>query len=121
MLDTSCRHCGATGLEPDNPTQKCHQCEGKCIVSTAEPNPAGPGLERLSLAAKAATPQHTGPTMMVAWDKVKTPADHLLMENIKALYGRRTRRQRRAFAALTRQAVKAGILVRAVPEERIEA
>ena len=116
-----CRSCGATGLEPGEPKKKCGQCDGVGYMDLDAENPAGPGVKRLALAAKAANPQHKGPAMMIEWPRVKTRADRELIDAIREADGRRTRKQRRAWATLTRRAIRQGLLVPAVPEERAEA
>ncbi len=58
---------------------------------------------------------------MIRWDRVKTPADYQLIERIKAVYGRRNRKERRLFKAFATQANKRGLLVPATQEESCEA
>ena len=62
-----CRHCGATGIDPGNPLQKCEQCKGLGDLPQGEPNPVGPGIQRLVDAAQVREKPGAAP-MMIAWD-----------------------------------------------------
>lgn len=105
-----CRHCGATGIDPGNPLQKCEQCKGLGDLPQGDPNPVGPGIQRLVDAAQVREKPGAAP-MMIAWDKVKVLKAERLVDKLTAVYGRADRRQRRAYNKLTREAIKLGVLV----------
>ncbi len=115
MLDKqTCRKCGSTGVDPVTPTQHCPQCGGFGWLSQGVPNPVGPGVQRLVQAAQVGEKPGAAP-MMIAWDKVKVLKAENLVDKLTAVYGRRDRRQRRAYAKLTQRAIELEVLV-AVPK-----
>lgn len=113
-----CRRCGATGRDPEKPTTPCKQCQGQKFVGTDKQNKPGPGVKRLVQAARAQAPKQApqGPAMMILWEKVKSREAVMLVESLKATQPQRDRKQRRAYNAHCRQAVRMGILV-PVPKE----
>lgn len=115
----ACRNCGATGIDPEVPTQKCEQCAGRGELSQEEPNPVGPGVQRLVEAAQAAEPEREG-AMMIDWPAVKGKSRVDLIKRLTAVYGRRNRKERQTYVILAKKAVKLGLLVPVPPKRELK-
>ncbi len=113
-VGTSCRHCGATGLDPADPKAACAQCEGTGLVVLGEANPVGPGVDRLVAAARAHAPKNVtqGPAMMILWEKCKGRAALVLIDKLRQYQPQRNRKERKAYDAACKRAVMMGILVK---------
>lgn len=48
--------------------------------------------------------------MVVLWEKVRSREQVMVIERLKQVYPRRTRRERRAYAKVARKAVRMGLL-----------
>lgn len=110
---TSCRRCGATCMDPDDPEKACPQCKGSGTMRKTEDNPAGPGVKRLAEAALAASPvpDKQGSAYMVVWDKVKSQEDIQRLELLRRCYPRRNRKERQTYKKLVLRLMKKGLLI----------
>jgi hypothetical protein len=90
-------------------------------VGLDKQNKPGPGVKRLVQAARAQAPKTApkGPAMMILWEKVDGFEAALLVQKLQATQPQRNRKQRQAYNAHCRAAVKLGILVE-VPKEGAE-